>query len=117
MAHRQGRSVFVHAYPRFRFGRWESVCQHWRSHPGQMQLFVRSFSDGDRQALISVFYFPRTEKGKKMTAKKTVNEQTSARVASTAAKLLSNPRTPAAVKSVAASALTQKVGTTKAKSK
>jgi hypothetical protein len=52
-----------------------------------------------------------------MTAKKTVNEQTSARVASTAAKLLGNPRTPAAVKSVAASALTQKVGTTKAKSK
>lgn len=35
------------------------------------------------------------------------NEQTSKRVASKAAKLLSNPKTPKAVKSVAASALTQ----------
>jgi hypothetical protein len=35
------------------------------------------------------------------------NEKTSPKVASTASKLLSNPRTPAAVKSVAASALTQ----------
>jgi hypothetical protein len=43
-----------------------------------------------------------------MATKKTANEQTSARVASTAAKLLSNPKTPAAVRSVAASALTQK---------
>ncbi len=34
-------------------------------------------------------------------------EQTSKRVASKAAKLLSNPKTPKAVKSVAASALTQ----------
>jgi len=25
--------VFVHAYMRFRFGRWESVCAHWRSYP------------------------------------------------------------------------------------
>lgn len=35
------------------------------------------------------------------------NEKTSSRVASKASKLLSNPKTPAAVKSVAASALTQ----------
>ncbi|MDR7027334.1 hypothetical protein [Rhizobium rosettiformans] len=35
------------------------------------------------------------------------NERTSKSVASTAAKLLSNPKTPAAVKKVAASALTQ----------
>lgn len=33
------KSVFVRAYHRFRFGRWESVCQHWRSHPGQLELF------------------------------------------------------------------------------
>jgi len=35
------------------------------------------------------------------------NEKTSPKVASTASKLLSNPKPPAAVKSVAASALTQ----------
>lgn len=35
------------------------------------------------------------------------NERTSQKVASTAAKLLSNPKTPQAVKQVAASALTQ----------
>ena len=35
------------------------------------------------------------------------NEKTSKSVASTASKLLSNPKTPKAVKSVAASALTQ----------
>lgn len=35
------------------------------------------------------------------------NERTSKSVASTAAKLLSNPKTPAPVKRVAASALTQ----------
>lgn len=32
------RSVFVRAYLRFRFGRLEHVCQHWRSHPGQLTL-------------------------------------------------------------------------------
>jgi hypothetical protein len=48
-----------------------------------------------------------------MATKKPTNEQTSARVASTASKLLSNPRTSAAVKSVAASALTQKVSSGK----
>lgn len=52
-----------------------------------------------------------------MATKKPTNEQTSARVASTASKLLSNPRTPAAVKSVAASALTQKASAGKSKSK
>ena len=35
------------------------------------------------------------------------NEKTSPKVASTASRLLSNPKTPAAVKRVAASALTQ----------
>lgn len=35
------------------------------------------------------------------------NETTSKKVATTASKLLSNPKTPKAVKSVAASALTQ----------
>jgi len=43
-----------------------------------------------------------------MANKKPSNEQTSARVASKASKLLSNPKTPAAVKSVAAFALTQR---------
>ena len=33
------KTVFVRAYPRYRFGRWESVCQHWRAHPGQLSLF------------------------------------------------------------------------------
>ena len=37
------------------------------------------------------------------------NETTSPRVATAASKLLSNPKTPANVKAVAASALTQKV--------
>jgi hypothetical protein len=27
------KHVFVHAYPRFRMGRWEHVCAHWRSLP------------------------------------------------------------------------------------
>jgi hypothetical protein len=52
-----------------------------------------------------------------MSTKKPTNEHTSARVASTAAKLLSNPRTSAPVKSVAASALTQKAGANKSKGK
>lgn len=45
-----------------------------------------------------------------MATKKATNEQTSARVASKAAKLLSEPKTSAAIKSVAASALTQRGG-------
>jgi hypothetical protein len=28
--------VYVTAYIRFRFGRWESVCSHWRSLPNQL---------------------------------------------------------------------------------
>ena len=39
---------------------------------------------------------------------KKTNESTSKKVASIASKLLSNPKTPAKVKSVAASALTQR---------
>lgn len=42
-------------------------------------------------------------------ATKKPNETTSPRVATAASKLLSNPKTPANVKTVAASALTQKV--------
>ncbi len=47
------------------------------------------------------------------TTRKPTNEQTSARVATTASKLLSNPKTPAPVKSVAASALTQRLSASK----
>ena len=39
MARSSIKTVFVHNYSRFRFGRWESVCQHYRSHPGQLTLF------------------------------------------------------------------------------
>lgn len=34
------KTVFVRAYQRFRFGRTESVRQHWRSNPDQFLLFV-----------------------------------------------------------------------------
>jgi hypothetical protein len=44
-----------------------------------------------------------------MTKKPTPSETTSKQVASKASKLLSNPATPKSVKSVAASALTQRV--------
>lgn len=40
MAFIRRRSVFVRAYTRFRFGARESVRQHWRSHPGQLELFA-----------------------------------------------------------------------------
>jgi hypothetical protein len=60
-------------------------------------------------------HFPRTDKENPMSSKKPTSENTSARVASTAAKLLSNPRTPASVKSVAASALTQRPSASKSK--
>lgn len=33
------KSVFVTAYVRTRHGRLEFVCQHWRSFPGQLELF------------------------------------------------------------------------------
>lgn len=29
----RNKSVYVRQYPRFRLGRWESVCQHFRSPP------------------------------------------------------------------------------------
>lgn len=32
-------SVFVRTYVRFRFGKLENVCEHWRSHPNQLNLF------------------------------------------------------------------------------
>lgn len=44
-----------------------------------------------------------------MSTQNKAKETTSKEVASKASKLLANPKTPAAVKSVAASALTQKV--------
>jgi len=33
------KSVHVRSYTRIRFGNLENVCEHWRSHPGQMSLF------------------------------------------------------------------------------
>ncbi len=33
------KSVFVRPYTRFRLGRFENVCQHWRSWPQQLTLF------------------------------------------------------------------------------
>jgi len=33
------KTVYVTAYTRFRFGRVEHVCQHWRSPTGQLSLF------------------------------------------------------------------------------
>lgn len=33
------KDVYVRQYTRRRFGRIESVCQHWRSHPHQLNLF------------------------------------------------------------------------------
>jgi len=35
----KAKNVFVRAYTRIRFGKLEYVCQHWRSHPGQLSLF------------------------------------------------------------------------------
>lgn len=39
MRYNRIKDVFVRAYRRFRFGKWESVRQHFRSHPGQLELF------------------------------------------------------------------------------
>ena len=50
-----------------------------------------------------------------MATKKSVNEKTSPTVASKASKLLSNPKSPPAVKSVAASALNQAANKSKKK--
>lgn len=33
------RDVYVRRYSRVRFGRLETVRQHFRSHPGQLALF------------------------------------------------------------------------------
>lgn len=55
------------------------------------------------RALSQTLVIGHTHMAKKPT------ETTSPRVATLASKLLSNPKTPAAVKTVAASALTQKV--------
>lgn len=33
------KDVHVDTYPRYRLGRWEQVREHWRSHPGQRDLF------------------------------------------------------------------------------
>ncbi len=33
------KAVHVRSYVRFRFGRLEHVCGHYRSFPGQMDLF------------------------------------------------------------------------------
>lgn len=37
-AYLKPKSVFVRAYMRFRFGRFERVCQHYRSLPYQMKF-------------------------------------------------------------------------------
>lgn len=34
MSNSRPKTVFVRNYSRFRFGKWESVCNHWRSAPG-----------------------------------------------------------------------------------
>lgn len=34
------KSVFVNAYTRFRLGKLENVCQHFRSYPHQYTLFA-----------------------------------------------------------------------------
>lgn len=39
MSYAKIRAVFVRAYTRFRLGKREFVRQHWRSHPGQLELF------------------------------------------------------------------------------
>jgi hypothetical protein len=31
--------VYVRQYDRYRFEKWEQVCQHYRSYPGQLNLF------------------------------------------------------------------------------
>lgn len=37
-AYLKPKIVFVRAYLRLRFGRWENVCQHYRSLPDQFSL-------------------------------------------------------------------------------
>lgn len=33
------KCVHVTDYPRFRYGKWEHVCEHYRSFPHQLTLF------------------------------------------------------------------------------
>lgn len=33
------KAVHVRDYLRYRFERWEHVCEHCRSYPGQLSLF------------------------------------------------------------------------------
>ena len=33
------KSVHVRSYARFRFDKWENVCEHCRGNPGQLDLF------------------------------------------------------------------------------
>lgn len=39
MFYARRKTVHVRAYDRFRRGQWEHVRQHWRSPPGQLELF------------------------------------------------------------------------------
>lgn len=39
VAYSRSKAVHVPPYVRFRFGKLEHVCEHWRSHPGQLALF------------------------------------------------------------------------------
>lgn len=39
MLSHERKTVHVCAYTRTRLGRLEYVCSHWRSHPGQGELF------------------------------------------------------------------------------
>ncbi len=34
----RAKTVYVRRYPRFRFGRWEDVTDHFRSPPGQLSF-------------------------------------------------------------------------------
>jgi len=38
-SHARHKSVHVNPYIRYRFQRWENVCEHWRSFPYQYRLF------------------------------------------------------------------------------
>lgn len=38
-SHQRIKDVYVRPYVRVRFSRLENVCQHYRSHPNQLNLF------------------------------------------------------------------------------
>jgi hypothetical protein len=38
-SHFRLKDVYVRSYVRFRLSRLEQVCQHYRSHPNQLDLF------------------------------------------------------------------------------